>query len=132
MVARIDISKKSVRQKCLFSKIGGKKLCSFSPHVGRPEEASIDQVAIKGLYPPPKIYIKRLIRKILALGMPPISLNTASNITHTAIASGNSSRVTTTSSAYCTIHCAARDFNIKFCKSRCEIGQIPYSIVVCA
>ena len=84
------------------------KLCSFSPYGGRPEEASIDQVAIKSLYHAPKIYIKCWNRKILALRMPPISLNTASNITHSAIASQDSSRVTTTFDSVCIVEYTVR------------------------
>ena len=80
-------------------------LCHYG---GRPEEASIDQVAIKTLYHAPKIYIKCWNRKILALRMPPISLNTASNITHSAIASQDSSRVTTTFDSVCIVEYTVR------------------------
>ena len=65
----------------------------------------------------------------MALGMPPISLNTASNITHSAITSEDSSQVRTTFSAHYTAHCAARDFNVRFCESRCKVGKIPYRTV---
>ena len=61
--------------------------------------------------------------------MPPTSLNAASNTTHSAIASQDSSRVTTTFSAHCTVHSAARNFNVKFCESRCKVGTIPYRTV---
>ena len=67
--------------------------------------------------------------KILALGIAPTSLNAASNITHSAIASQDSSGVTTTCSAHCTVHCAARDFNVKICELRCKVGTIPYRTV---
>ena len=49
--------------------------------------------------------------KIIALRMPQISLNAASNITYSAIASQDSSRVTMTFNAHCTVHCAVGDFN---------------------
>ena len=52
--------------------------------------------------------------KKLALGMPPTSLNAASNITHSAITSKDSSRVTTTFSVHCTVHCVVGDFNVNF------------------
>ena len=55
--------------------------------------------------------------KKLALGMPVTSLNAASNITHSAIASQDSSRVTTTFHAHCTVHCAVGDFNVIFAKN---------------
>ena len=63
----------------------------------------------------------------LALGMPMI--NTASNITHFAITSEDSSQVTTTFSAHCTAHCSARDFNVKFCESRWKVSKILYPTV---
>ena len=54
----------------------------------------------------------------LALGMLPTPLNAVSNITHSAIASQDSSRVTTTFKAHCTGHCTVEDFNENFCESR--------------
>ena len=50
----------------------------------------------------------------MALGMPLTSLNAASNITHSAIASQDSSRMTTTFNAHCTGHCTVEDFNVNF------------------
>ena len=44
-----------------------KKLCSFSPYVGCPEKASIDQVAIWNRYPSQKIYIKCWNRKKIGI-----------------------------------------------------------------
>ena len=43
--------------------------------------------------------------KKMALGIPLTSLNAMSSITHSAIASQDSSRVTTTFNAHCTAHC---------------------------
>ena len=51
---------------------------------------------------------------ILALGMPPTSLNTESNIMHSATASQDSSWVMTTFNAHCTAHCAVGDFCVYF------------------
>ena len=107
-----------------------KKLWSFSPYVGRPENASIDQVAILKLYPLPKIYIKYWNRKKLPLGRSPISLNAVWNITHSAIASQDSSRVTTTFNAHCTIHCTVEEFNINFVNH--DTKSVRYSTVLCA
>ena len=52
--------------------------------------------------------------KKMALGRSPMSLNAASNITHSAIASQDSSRVTTTFNVQCTVHCTVKDFNANF------------------
>ena len=46
--------------------------------------------------------------------MPLTSLNAASNITHSAIASQGSSRLPTTFNAHCTGHCTLEDFNVNF------------------
>ena len=84
-----------------------KKLCSSSPHVRCPGEAFLDQVGIWNLYPSQKIYIKCWNRNILEPGRSLVSLNHTSNITHSAIASQDSSWVTTTFSTHCTLRCAA-------------------------
>ena len=47
----------------------------------------------------------------MALGRSLISLNAVSNITHSAIASQDSSRVTTTFKAHCIVHCTVQYFN---------------------
>ena len=91
-----------------------KKFALISPRVRGPEKASIVQVAIWNLYRLPKIYIKCWNRKKLALGMPLTLLNAASNIAHSTIISQDSSRVTTTFSAHCTVHCEVEDFNVNF------------------
>ena len=100
---------------------------SFSPYVGRPEKASKDQVAISYLYPSPKIYIKCWHRKKLALGRSLVSLNAATNTTHSAIVSQDSSGVTTTFNAHCTLYSGR--FLHRVCKSRCKVGTIPYHTV---
>ena len=107
-----------------------KKLSSFSPYVGQPEKAAIEKNAIKNLYPSPKTYIKCWDRKILALGMPPILLNTASNITHSAISSEDYSQVTTTFSTYCTVYFAAGDFNVN-CANH-DAKSVGHGTVLCA
>ena len=60
-----------------------------------------------------------------------ISLNAASNITHSAIASQGSSRVTTTFNAHCilysTLYCGR--FQRRFCESRRKVGTIQYRTV---
>ena len=92
-----------------------KKLCSFSPHVRCPGEAFLDlSRSIRHLkhISPHNIDIKCWNRKILALGMPLILLNAASNITHSRIASQDSSPVTMTFSAHCTVHCAVGVFYV--------------------
>ena len=58
---------------------------------------------------------------------PPTSLNAASNITHSAIASQDSSRVTTTFNAHYTEHCVVEDFYVNFAtQSRYE--SVPYCV----
>ena len=105
-----------------------KKLCSFSPHVRRPGGAFLDQVGIWNLYPSQKIYIKCWNRKILALGIPPPSLNAASNITHSASASQDSSRKLTIFNAHCTVHCAVEDFNVSLrITTQSRYDTVPYS-----
>ena len=104
-----------------------KKVSFLSHHVRHPAEAFLDQVAIRSLYPSPNIFIKWWNRKKLALGMPVTSLNAASNITHSAIASQDSSRVTMTFNAHCTGHCTVEDFNVNFANHNAK--SIPYRIV---
>ena len=64
--------------------------------------------------------------KKLALERPPVSRNTASNIIHSTIADQHSSRVATTFTAHCAVHCTVEEFNVKFCESRLKISTIPY------
>ena len=107
-----------------------KKLAFLPLHVRHPGEAFLDQVAMWNLYPSQKIYIKRWNRKKLALGMPLTSLTATSNITHSAIASQDSSRVTTTFNAHCTGHCTIEDFNVNFAYLKSK--SVRYRTVLCA
>ena len=110
----------------LFLKKWRKKFAFLSLHVRHPGEAFVNQVAIWNLYPSPKIYIKCWNRKKLGLGMPVALLNAASNVTHSSMASEDSSRVmTTTFKTHCTEHCMVEDFNVNFCESRLKVGTVP-------
>ena len=95
------ISRRNPSSRSSSSQKVEEKFAFLSPHVRCPGEAFLDQVGIWNLYPSTKIYMKCWNRKKLALGRPPISLNAASNITYSAIASQDSSRVTTTFNAHC-------------------------------
>ena len=128
MVVRIYVSKKSVHLKCFFSKREEK--FAFSPHVRRPGEAFLDQVGIWNLCPSTKIYIKCWNRNIFSLGMPTTSLNATPNITHSAIASQDSSRVMMTFKAHCTVHSEVGDLNVIFANQDAESGR--YRTVLCA
>ena len=68
--------------------------------------------------------------KKLALGMPPTLLNAASNITHSAIADQDSSRVTTTFNVHCTVQCAVGDFNVNFAiiTTQSRYNTVPYCV----
>ena len=66
--------------------------------------------------------------KKLALERSQVSHNAASNITHSAIADQDSSRVTTTFDVYCSTLCSGR-FQRKFCESRRKVGTISYRAV---
>ena len=72
--------------------------------------------------------------KNMALRMPPTLLNSASNITYSAIASQDSSRVTTTFNinAHCTVHCAVGDFNVIFAiiTTQSRYDTVPYCVHV--
>ena len=68
--------------------------------------------------------------KKLALGMPPKSLNAASNITQSTIAFQDSSRMTTTFNAHCTGHCTVEDFNVNFANH--DAKSVRYRTVLCA
>ena len=63
----------------------------------------------------------------MPLGRSPISLNAVSNITHSAIASQDSSRVTTTFNAHCTVHSTVEDFNVNFANH--DAKSVRYRIV---
>ena len=62
--------------------------------------------------------------------MPLTPLNAASNITRSAIAPQDSSRVTTTFNAHCTLHCTVGDFNVNFVNHDAKLVQ--YRTVMCA
>ena len=62
--------------------------------------------------------------------MPLTSLNAASNIPHSAIASQHSSRVTTTFNARCTGHWTVEDFNLKF--ANLDSKSVQYRTVLSA
>ena len=68
--------------------------------------------------------------KNLALGRSLISLNAVSNITHSTIASQDSSRMTTTFTAHRTVLCTVEDFNVNFANH--DAKSIRYCTVLCA
>ena len=68
-------------------------------------------------------------KKILALGSPPILLNTPSAITHSANGCQDSSRVMATLNANCTVHCAAEDFNVNFTNHNAK--SVRYRTLLC-
>ena len=69
-------------------------------------------------------------KKKMVLERPPVSHNAVSNITHSAIADQDSSRLATTFNAHCTVPCTLEDLNIKFCAS-CGPTQSRYDTVYC-
>ena len=105
-----------------------KKFAFLSLHVRCQGEAFLDQLAIWNLYPSQKIYVKWRHRKKLALWMPLTSLNAALYITHSVIASQDSSRVTTTFNGHSTRHHSGR-FQRIFWESRLKVGTILYRTV---
>ena len=123
MIARIYVSKKSVQ---CFCKRGGKVCVSFSSCSTPGKGLYSSSRHLKPISVAKDLHQVLKPEKKLALGMPPTSLSAASNITHSAIAEQDSSQVTTTFNADCTVHCAVGDFNIIFCESRREVGTIPY------
>ena len=58
-----SMSRKKQSSRSASSPKVGEKLSSFSPYVGRPEKASIEQIAIKNLYSSSKTYINCWNRK---------------------------------------------------------------------
>ena len=66
--------------------------------------------------------------------MPPeksqVSRSATSNITHSANADQDSSRVATTFNAHCTVHCATEDVNINFANH--DTKNVRYRTVLCA
>ena len=67
--------------------------------------------------------------KKLALERSQELLNAASNITHSAIADQESSRVATNFNVHCTVHCTVEDLNVKRSESQRKVGTIPYRTV---
>ena len=74
--------------------------------------------------------IKSWNQNKLALGRPQISLNAAPNITHSAIASQDSSPVTMTFNAYCIVHYVVEHFNLNFGNHDAKL--VRYRTVLCA
>ena len=129
MVARTYVSKKSVQSQCSLSISGGKVCISFSscptPRRGRfRSNRHLKHISLtKDLHQvlkPPKT----------ALGMPPISLTDASKITNSAVASKESSPVTTTFDVHCTAHCTVEDCNVKLANQ--DAKSVRYHTVQCA
>ena len=129
MVARIYVSKNPSSRRASSPKVEEKTLLFFSS-CSMPRRGlcrSSQQLKPISLAK----YLHQVLKpKNIGTWMPPTSLNTASNITHSATASQDSSRVTTTFSAYCTVHYAVEDFNVKFANH--DAKSVQYRTARCA
>ena len=115
MVARIYVSKKSVQYKCVFfSKSEGKNFALFRIMFNAQKRPLQIKSAFETYINCQRFTSRAETEKKLALDRTQVSHNVASNITNSAIAFQDSSWLTTTFSAHCTVHCAVEDFNVIF------------------
>ena len=104
-----------------------KTLCFSSPHVRRPEKASIDQVVIWSLYPSSKIYIKCWNRK--KIGTWDVADIAKRCVKHHPFRHCPSRFFTSDDDLQCalymyTVHCTVQDFNVNIATRR-KVGTIP-------
>ena len=101
-------------------------VCLFSPHVRCPEKASLGQVAIWNLYPPPKIYIKCWNRK--KIGTWDTTDIAKRCIEHHPFRHYLSRFFRSDDDLQCALYSTLYSgrFQRKFCESRWKVGTIPY------